>query len=434
MIELLNLKNDILLEENEDRFSEIDLILKSNIVEQNQILQDLILFTDKHRKYKSLSYLETLLEKLPQESLLEVFDTDHVCFNSKKLNNLRLNNLLNCGELKQFEEVLAKILTHLCTYKYHAYLLELISQYDKHIQNKDFVLLARILYLTETSNFNELFQTIKSLVSEEPTRESSQRIKKINTILSKYEFDDVNFFKVKLLAKVWSKTAGEDNRDLTAKEIITYMVLFSNEKELMYIFSSVKNKKSLFSYLNNDLKIKPFDIPKYLTSLKNFSINKVKVTPIIKEEESLIRHEEPISEVSVSQSNLDEDIIDDNSGQIVWAVKNSEMSDEQVQSMIIALIETKQFQSAMKLTSELEESSNKYYMQAEVSLKLKEFRESIYYSNKGLENKSLNADETLSFLYLKYLAYKALSNTEMEREYKRKIMMLNPTYRNININ
>ena len=432
MTELLEFENQLEIKKyKEAQTSLASIFLKINS-EELENFKRIIDISNKYPNHKIYDQIQNELEKLSDEQIYEILNTGKQNLMSSRLNIKLLQIIFRMGNVKEFEELTEKQFSKFLASKYYNQINKIHNKFKQVLSGRAVMTNIMLFVALELENYDEALRIISEEVQKEETRETASVLKSLYRIVMLHQSNQLKFAKMMLLLKIRCATCNSEIM-LSKKEVNEFIILFKDEKFLMYIFPFIERKKELDQYLKNKIKVKHKDIPRYLLEYRDYKEKRIKISKNEIKKNTLIKKEEKeYSELEVKER--DKTPIskrDEQSNELYWRVVKEEYGQEELKLFVTSFIENEMYDAAINLSKKLEDNSLKFYFLAEASSKQGQLRECIYYCNWAIDNFENTADQLLSFNYLKYLSFINLGKDAEAIKYKKIIMKENPKYRGI---
>ncbi len=421
MTDLVKLLNDVLDTPNLKKINEFKAaLLVQKSFGQNFISHTKVLLSKKLITHQLLEFIYEALSQLQAHQ--EIYElTNDINFENRYVFQklCYLNALYGMGKIEDFFDELEKLHEQLIVQKLYAKYSQFEKQFQKSLDNKSYYLVGRIIVNLEAGNYDQA-----SVYLEKARAEFLNGHKKINLIeaiyntVEQYEGDYVSLYKQKLYLK--AILAIEANYELLTKEIVE-LILFAQDRVeyliTLHLLKRTSTREKLFRFVEKMYPIKLNEAEPFFKDLVKELKGNVEITRIPYEEntdtEEIFQYpyttdvSEEVNIVSIGIPKYTPSEVELNT---LTYFKYSDDGDVANYDLVVALMNMGMFKVAKFLLDKLDDSSNKMYLLAIISLNMNEYAEAIYLANKCILDYGLKDDEVIPFEKIKYEVFKELGD------------------------
>lgn len=352
-----------------------------------------------------------------------------------ELAKVYVDTLFEMGRLADFEKMLRLIFEELISFKYYSCLNDFIKKYEKTLKCKNYYILGKITFLLEIQDMKALSSELKKIRKDYWNGKNNLLLlKKIYSIIAIEDIDCCNFFKEKLWFKML--VASGDNIDFLLKEQCD-AILFAEDQEDFLLVATILNDADCDEFLRFIKKNKGVSLRHFSYFLKDSKIKLKfqegvvpKVIPLkTNEDESLLDFDVHTSEVVVEEFDYKPIYVEsDDEITILNFFKLAKDNRFYTEAMVITFMNLRFYKLGKFLVSKIPTSSNQYYLDAMISLKLSQFSEVVDLVNSAITKFRIPNEEMIPFIVLKAIAFKKLGDEAQYQKLTSQIKYINPSF------
>lgn len=410
-------------------------ILVKDFVEDN-IVRAIEVHIYQHFSMKfQLSFCQFLHRKNNYEKVIELNPDLDSCKENYSIAMLRIHGLWELGQVSLYFSELKDLIELLLINKSYGALAEVLNQAEDQAKTKEFYRLAWIQFNLETNNIAAVLSELRDLRNRILNDEDRNMgfFKAIYHQLENVQVNDYRLYKEKRYFELLLSLNQETT--LMEKELIESLLLCETVSEYLLVGHFVNEfaLEHLVVFLKKELKVNSRTFPKKLKDgrIKKLFFNEVK--PTLENKEEIDNHADDVEYVALDEDAAQE-VQENLSACKVYYFKSEDekrllrylqvVDDPKYysQEMAITFLELKYYTIANYIIKNLNETSNRYYLQGIVDLKLLDFSGAIMNVNYALENYINDSEEALPFMVIKAVAFKHLGDKENYHKLKKQIL------------
>ena len=353
----------------------------------------------------------------------------------------KLNAFSEMGQVRKYDIFLKETIEYALTYKLYPVLREILIEFEDSLKLKGSFEMTQFYYLLEMGDTRALKKNLDIII--ENAYKQNILDKNLEIIYEELSLvdSDLELYKLKLKSKLVLAHMGKEEIKLTEKEVYE-VLLFATEKMdylLVGKFLVDESLDSLLGFLESKrLTTKDFlPILNHSKIKKNFLSFSSQSIVTIKNEDEL--NEKPVQKIDLKTKYKEQTLRDlrltyTTSEEEVRILRYLKVVNDQkyyTESLLIAFLSLNYYKVAEYISFQLEESSNKYYLEAMIVLKLEQFSKTIELVNFALSKYHLSDLESVPFEAIKAFAFKSLGAKDEYLKIMSLIRLKDPSF-NIN--
>lgn len=385
-------------------------------------------------------YLEDYLYFLKDR---EDFESFYLYFQTIELTNkkvsiaMRMDYLLSIwklGRLSEFYAECEKLHAFCIDQKYFNKLEEVIAFVEGYSQEQSYLLRGKIIFYCETNNQEKLDQVLSSFFRDSVYSCKSwdqvnlDELEALRNLLKLYKEQSVvnlrEFFRIEIIYQL----LGQIDKKIPIKSILDFLLMSQHSEDIYLLYEREGHlivEDAIGTYIESKFHQKLNKIPFIFEKTRDLFSTKMTMAVVDHSEE--FKTEDDVETPKLynislekqefaSRSTRQRKVITGLEKELLTQLKYEEYDQRTLNSLIVSFIEMDLLMTALELCSKLEESSNKYYITAQINLNLGNYAEVIIVVNDSFSRFDLSEVEKTPFNYLKALAFEHLDDNEKAQE------------------
>lgn len=425
--------NQIIQSENDSQGEAYQLLLSiSQNEEKNKIENiemDYIKFLEKENQFENI--YKILKAKLINEELKNI-----------KLIFIYLEVLWKLGRISEFTEVVNLTNQHLISLKYYNNYREFFQLVESKTLKNQNISLGKLLYFCDTGNIEEATKLLRNLLNDQiysKNKKSSKAkalVQSVYSILKEHQVNSADMYYYKLFFKLLSYM--HEGKPVNKKNLIEFLLMLKEGRDGLVLIElpiDESIKVPIAKYLKSQYKLKSKQVPVCFSDTKVILINRSLIVGKKTEKNKQQTFVESLNHISLEteylvSDNLYSPRISALEKELIKQFEIEEYTEKDIKSFVVSFIEMEMYFIAYNLILKTEESPEKYYMMAEIKLRITDYSEGIYLLNEALNKYKIEKEEKLPFIYLKARIYEGMNKILDAKNMYREMAKIDPDYMN----